>query len=206
MTGAGQTFASLQKSLQPAARDEPLIAQIVDQWKTFPGARPSFVVFKSEVASDLAANDWLLQLRNRLGLGHFSPAPGERQTFALMEYLVKDVPAEWAFVQPRGAARPFAFPTVLEAPGSPHFFPAPGNANSSFTVDLTEGGPTQPPIRELLHIRITYRAEHLMRCAELVGALPQVKLAAARDAHLDELRRVSGRADFGAYMTGEVDE
>jgi hypothetical protein len=202
----GRTFADLERGMRPASRDDALVAQVVDQWRSFPGARPAFVAFKSELAGDLTEPDWLPRLRNRLGLGHHSPAAGERKSFALMEYLVKDVSAEWALVQASGAARPFAVPTVLEAPGSVHFFPAPREAQSSFTLDLSDGGAARPPIRELLHVRITYKSQHLMRVGELVGPLPEIKLAAKRDAHLDELRRISGRGDFGAHMSNEVDE
>jgi hypothetical protein len=206
LLGAGLNFNSLEQALQPRARDEALLVAIADQWKAYPGARPSFVAFKSEVANDLKENSWLVRLRNRLGLGHFSPAPGERQCFALMEYLVEDVLSEWETTRRRGAERPFAFPTVMEAPGSPHFFPAPIDVASSFTVDLSDAGRAQPPIRELLHIRISYRAHHLVRVGQLIGPLPEVKLAVVRDAHLHELKRLSGRTEFGAYMTGEVDE
>ena len=122
-----------------------------------------------------------------------------------MEYLAKDAIEEWDRGRARGAARPFAFPTVLEAPGSVCFFPAPRDAPSSFALDLTDG-PARPPIRELLHLRITYRLQHLARVGELVGPLPEMKLAARRDAHLGELRRLSGRGDFGAPMSGEVDD
>lgn len=202
----GQNFVDLENALLSSPRDNTLIAQVADQWKSFPGARPAFVAFKSELAGDLAENDWLTRLRNRLGLGHHCPASGERKAFALMEYLVKDVLDEWSRVSPRGALRAFAFPTVLEAPGSPYFFPAPNEAGSNFTVDLTEGAAARPSIRELLHVRITYRPQHLVRVGELVGPLPEIMLAAKRDAHLDELRRISGRADFGAHMNGEVDE
>lgn len=202
----GASFATLKNALRPSSRDDALIAKVVDQRNCFRGARPAFVARKSEVTGDIGKPDWLMRLRNRLGLGHCSPLPGQRQAYALMEYFVKDVLDEWGRVRARGAVRPFAFPTVLETQGSEHFFPAPREAGSSFTVDLTNGGPILAPIRELLHLRISYQAHHLVRVGELVGPLPDIKLAAARDAHLDKMRRISGRADFGAYMTGEVNE
>lgn len=200
----GRTYADLEEATRPGRRDNDLITQLVDQWQLYAGARPAFVAFKSEVASDLGRADWLLRLRNRLGLGHYAPATGQRQAFALMEYLVKDVIAEWRPLKPRGAHRPFAFPTVLESQGSPYFFPSPNELASSFTVDL--GALGNDPIREMLHIRITYVADHLVRVAELVGPLPSVRLASVRDGHLARLSADSRRADFGAQMSGEVDE
>jgi hypothetical protein len=200
-----RTFAELAQALQPRHRDENLIAHIVDYFALYPGARPAFVAFKSEVDQDLRQPDWLMRLRNRRGLGHYDPAPGQRQAFALMEYLAKDVNAEWQPLRARGAERPFAFPTVLDGKGvSPYSLPSPRNLPSSFAVDLS--GPETKPIREMLHVRITYRPHHLVRVGELVGPLPPVKLAVARDGHLDRLRRQSGRVDFGAVMNGEVDE
>ena len=206
LAGAGCDFEMLRQALQPRSADEALKTVLADQWKCYPGARPSYVAFKSEVADDLKAADWLLRLRNRLGLGYFAPAAGERQSFVVMEYKVSDVSSEWERLRSSGAERPFAFPTVLEAPGSPHFFPSPVDAASSFAVDLSEPDRARPPICELLHVRISYRAEHLVRAGQLVGPLPPVRLSAARDAHLDRLRSVSGRSDFGAYMSGEVDD
>ncbi len=206
LMGAGQDYAALQTALSPRSRDDALISTIVDQWKIFPGARPSFVAFKSELQDDLTKSDWLIRLRERLGLGHFAPAPGEKQSFALMEYKVKDVLDDWEALKSRGAERPFAFPTVLEAPGSPHYFPAPTGSAGGFTIDLSETDRSRASIRELLHIRLNYRLEHLVRVGQLVGPLPELKLSAARDAHLDKLRRQSGRADFGTHMAGEVDE
>jgi len=199
-----RTFKEIEDATKSGQRDTDLIAQLLDQWRLYPGARPSFVAFKSEVATDLAQADWLIRLRNRLGLGHYDPAAGQTQHFALMEYLVKDVIAAWAPLQVRGAQRPFAFPTVLESQGSPHFFPSPRELASSFAVDL--GGPGNPPIREMLHIRITYRPDHLVKVGRLTGPLPPIRLGSARDGHLERLRTDAKRPDFGTPMSGEVDE
>jgi hypothetical protein len=200
----GRNFADIEEAARPSRRDNGLITQLLDQWQLYPGARPAFVAFKSEVASDLSEADWLLRLRNRLGLGHYAPATGQPQAFALMEYLVKDVIAEWQPLEARGAQRPFAFPTVLESQGNAYFFPSPLELASSFAVDL--GGPGSPSIREMLHIRITYVPDHLVKVGELVGPLTPVRIGSVRDSHLEQLRLGAGRADFGALMSGEVDE
>jgi len=205
LRGTHRTFADLAQAVDPATRDDDFVAHIVDQFALYPGARPAFVAFKSEVQADLAEADWLLRLRNRMGLGHYDPAAGQRQAFGLMEYLVKDVLSEWQPLAARGAERAFAYPTVLDGNGvSPYFFPGPRELPSSFAVNL--GDPGRNAIRELLHVRITYRPHHLVRVGELAGPLPPVKLAAARDAHLAMLRNHAGRGDFGALMSGEVDE
>lgn len=199
-----RSFAELAQALEPGHRDDDLVAHIVDQFALYPGARPAFISFKSEVETDLKEADWLLRLRNRMGLGHYDPAQGQAQAFGLMEYLVKDVITEWQPLESRGAARPFAYPTVFDSKPNCYFFPSPRDLPSSFAVDLD--GPGRNPIREMLHIRITYRPHHLVRVGELVGPLSPIRLAAARDGHLERLRRDSGRADFGTMMNGEVDE
>jgi hypothetical protein len=48
--------------------------------------------------------------------------------------------------------------------------------------------------------------DHLVKVGELVGPLPAVRVAATRDIHLERLRSDAKRADFGAPMSGEVDE
>jgi hypothetical protein len=200
----GRNFDAVEEATKPGRRDNDLITQLLDQWQLYPGARPAFVAFKSEVTADLSKPEWLIQLRNRLGLGHYNPGAGQRQSFALMEYLVKDVIAEWRPLEARGAQHPFAFPTVLESQGSPHFFPSPRELASSFAVDL--GCPGNAPIREMLHIRITYRPDHLVKVGQLMGPLPPVQLGAVRDGHLGRLRTDAKRPDFGSAMSGEVDE
>jgi hypothetical protein len=205
LAGIKLIYSEIAPFIEPPDRDDNLVAHLVEQFELYPGARPAFVAFKSEVKTDLAAPNWLVRLRNRMGLGHYAPAPGQRQAFGLMEYPVSDVIAEWQPLEARGAVRPFANPTVLDGKGvSPYFFPSPRNLASSFAVDLDAPGRT--PIREMLHVRLTYRPHHLIRVGELVGPLPPVKLSAARDAHLAMLRNDSGRHDFGATMMGEVDE
>jgi hypothetical protein len=200
----GRSFTEIEPAVRPGGRDNGIITQLLDQWRLYPGARPAFVAFKSEVTSDLGKPDWLVRLRSRMGLGHYDPAAGQRQAFALMEYFVKDVITEWQPLLARGAMRPFAFPTVLESRASPYFLPSPDKLPSSFAVDLD--GPAKNPIREMLHVRITYRPDHLVRVGELVGPLAPVKLSVVRDGHLGRLRRDAGRGDFGALMSGSVDE
>jgi hypothetical protein len=125
-------------------------------------------------------------------------------SFALMEYLAGDVLEEFARLRARGAERAFAMPTVLDGKPSEFFMPSPRELSSGFAADL--GETPGPMIRELLHVRLTYRPHHLVRVGQLVGPLPPVPLAKVRDRHLDMLRNHAGRADFGNHMTGEVDD
>ena len=115
-----------------------------------------------------------------------------------MQYTVAEIIAQ------TNIATPFAVPTVLEARNSEYFFPAPAGRGVGYTVDLRAAG-GQVLTREFLHVRLTYKAHHLLRVAQMTGPTPQVALAAARDAHLAGLRTRCTRPDYGAMMTGEVD-
>ena len=196
-------FEAVEQAIR-SPRDEVLIQHFLDTWLDFPGARPAFVAFKSEVDDELRRPDWLLRLRNRLGLGHYDPKPGQRMSFALMEYRAEDVLAEFAPARAGGAERAFAMPTVLDSRPSAFFFPSPSELPSGFAADL--GETPGPMIRELLHVRLTYRPHHLVRVGQLVGPLPPVPLATVRDRHLDTVRNHSSRPGFGNHMTGEVDD
>jgi len=191
-------YERVRDALDASPADRRVIDPIIRQFSAFPGARPSFACFKAEAAPDLAAPDWLPRLIARLGLGHFALKAGEAGYFALMQYTVEEV-----FKQAT-VGRPFAVPTVLESRGSEFFFPAPAGQGVGYAVDLD---PTarRALIREFLHVRLTYRADHLVRVGHLTGPSRTVNLAATRDAHLARIHARCTRTDYGATMTGEVD-
>lgn len=174
------------------------VAPLIRVLNNYPGARPAYVCFRAEVAGDLRETDWLWRLIARLGLGHFALAVGETSSFALLEYTVEQVFHQTTLAQP------FAVPTVLEARNSEFFFPAPCGIGYGYTVDLDHGA-TRTAIREILHVRLQYRPEHVVRVGQLAGATPTVHLATARDTHLGRLRADTGRTDYGEMMTGQVD-
>jgi hypothetical protein len=192
-------FAGLQAATAPGSRDDSVIAPHVRRLNLFPGARPAYAAFKSEVANDLREPDWLPRLIARLGLGHYAAARGDTRYFALMEYLARDV------IEGTTIARPFAVPTILEARGSAFFFPAPRGQGFGYTADL-EPDARRDAVREFLHARLTYRAAHMVRVSQVVGPTPRVRVGVVRDAHLRHIRARSARTDYGAFMVGEVDE
>jgi hypothetical protein len=67
--GAGLSFAQIEEAATTNPRDEAVIDKALERFRTYRGARPAFVAFKSEVMDDLAASGWLLRLRNRLVSG-----------------------------------------------------------------------------------------------------------------------------------------
>ncbi len=66
---------------------------------------------------------------------------------------------------------------------------------------LFEIGSDEDLVVELLHVRITYRREHIMQVGEITCAPAPLALAQLRNHHLMALRLASGRDDFGEEMS-----
>lgn len=194
----GLDFDAIRDACKASSPDASVVALLLRGLNAYPGARPAFACFRAEVAADLAEADWLPRLRERLGLGHFSPAAGETWHFVRMEYTAADVFSQAAMAQP------FAVPTVLETRNSEFFFPAPAGVGFGHTVDLNPAA-LRSTVREFLHVRLTYDIRHVKQVAALTGPLAAIPLAAARDSHLGRLRAASGRSEYGAMMAGDVD-
>jgi len=174
--------------------DAVTLQAFVDLFSTYPGERPSFSAFKSEVDDDLKSPDWLHRLIDRMGLYHFYPFDsGQTYSFALMEYTAKDILAQ---ATKKGIDRPFAVATVLECQENPAFFPVPKGSQFGFTVDLRERVPPRPNVREILHIRYDYSWRNVSKLAQWSGA-SEPDISASRNRHLATVRRDTGRADFG---------
>jgi hypothetical protein len=153
--------------------------------------RPSFVAFEAELADDLAAPDWPERLCVRLGLGHhFS---GGKVTLALLRYRVRDALDAYKMDETR-----FCAPTVLDSPFGEYFHPAPRGCDWGFAAVLDAAANDGALVSELLHRRIDYHPEQLLRVGT-VNRLPvgDADLVALRNAHVGRLRRQSGRDDFG---------
>jgi hypothetical protein len=184
----------------------------VDLFGEFPGERPAFAAFRSEVEADMPRRNqvdgaWVQPLIDRLGLYHYY-APDVPQvlpvtySFALMQYSVKDVLAQVAGVLPR----PFALATVLECRNNPAFFPVPQGSPHGFTVDLRDRIPAVPAVREILHARFDYQPSHLFALGQWTWTGKDCPdILARRHMHLDRLRRQTGRATFGAWPEREHD-
>lgn len=183
--------------------DDDTLAAFTSLFTTFPGERPAFAAFKAEIEDDLDRPDWLERLILRMGLYHHFPiADGEIYHFAVMEY---DGFAVVSQAEPKNIERPFALGTVLECRNNPAFFPAPRGARNGFTVDLSGDANGASTVREVLHIRLDYGKQHVLRFGELTGLAARPDLVAARDRHLAALRSATGRGDFGARPFADVD-
>lgn len=197
----GLDYKTLSNELR--AQETNQISEVIDFLNSFRGERPAFFAFRSELAPDVDREDWHLRLRNRLGLGHHTPGHGV-VTLALMQYTAGEV---LDVAKRQGVPRPFAIPTVIDSMPHPWFFPSPKKMTAGFTVALDGLPSSNDLVSEMLHLRMPYRSEHLMKVAQF-GKLPRpdARTSLARDAHLMALRARAQIADFGLPMHGLVDD
>ena len=157
-------------------------------------ARPAFATPFGEVEQLLAAPDWATQLRNVLGLAHYSGSSEKPLPVVLCRYnLVRVERAARKAKLPAWAA----VPTVLEAGGksSPGaaFFPFPKAAAGinpfgfGVTVSLAADGGLDYK-SELLHFRLDYTLADFAMVGDITDSA-EPRLAAARQRHFDLLER-----------------
>ena len=172
-----------------------MVDKFLDTWNgsTLRDNRPAFAAFKDAVWDDLERPDWPRRLRDRLGLAHYDCAAGPIP-IALMEYSVADVNAAAAAFP--GACAVTA-PTVLDSKPWPFFFPAPPGLTCGRSMPLFEVADDADLLAEMLHFRLTYRRQHLVRLDEIRDPPPPYELKALRNHHLVALRIASGREDYG---------
>lgn len=172
-----------------------------EQWNTSVRTdhRPTFAAFFGDVEEDVEAIDWPNRLRDRLGLSHYNVL-GDRtppKPVALLRYRVKEVLA--AGSDQDGAS--FAVPTVLDGELNTHFFPAPREVLYGRSLDLNPDPECERLVAEVLHRRIEYRPEHILKVGKITSPLPPFQTGTAfarlRNGHRFCLRYESGREDFG---------
>ncbi|NOS89396.1 MAG: hypothetical protein HOP34_12830 [Methylococcaceae bacterium] len=186
------------------AKAHDFLNGVAKRWNSERDKRPMFATTELEVEDivhDGPAN-WAEQLRDRLGLGHYSPLSGPPHEIVLMRYTVQEVLDSLG----DGEAYP-AIPTALDSNMSPYFFPSPipqhNNPYFGHTVNLSLVD-KENDYRigvELLHPRIDYQAEHFFKMGVIARpfAMP---LQQARNFHLPWLQLQTEREDFGAPFFG----
>ena len=197
-------FDRLTSSLRPGvsrtADDYNAIAGLVS-WvnTTFSDERGSFVAQESELPFKIQDTNWPVWMRDRLGLAHLHPEAATPLRLALFRYQVRDVTVQ---CKKRGFDQPiFAKPTVLDQVPWPHFFPAPNVMQGGRCLSLSPGAtPAVPLVCEILHPRIEFLDKHLYQIGRIDAVPKGLPLANLRNAHLDVIRRESGKAGFGAEM------
>lgn len=198
----------LKEAKKPTSGSTKTLMENMKTWNRQRDNRPCFSAFLSDVQAEADHPDWPHQLRDRLGLGHYSPEPGAKIPVALMRYSIKDV---LHAQKSRGLATACALPGALDDGMHEYFFPTPVAHPFGATLHLNS---TQADClsAEILHCRIDYQAKHLWKLGyiELPHALASDSanrdecLRKARDVHLGALRKQYNCADFGENMVGRV--
>ena len=102
--------------------DPDSIIELLQLYNDFPGERPVFAGYKSDIRSLLRKKEWVSCIIDYFGLYHHYPYdPGKSNRFALFEYTAAEV-IEQAIR--KGIGHCFALPTVLESWINPAFFPS----------------------------------------------------------------------------------
>lgn len=192
----GLDFSRLQQAFERSETD--VIDGFVTVWNESSQRdwRPAFAAFKDEVLEDLKRPEWPSILRDRLGLAHYDCAGGP-VPIALMDYSVGEV-----LDAAKRAKTPvsIAVPTVLDSVPWPYFFPSPAELSCGRAMALYEVDDDHDLLAEVLHFRIPYRREHIVRLDEISNPPRAFDLKILRNHHLLALRLASGNHDYGEGM------
>ncbi len=176
-----------------------VVAAFCETWNQLRDGRPMFAAFYDEVKSEVEDDDWAIALRDRLGLGHYG-ADGPSEV-ALMSY-----PTSYVLSRRVAAgSTACALPTVLDNGMHEFFFPAPRQHPYGATLHLVPDL-ADSLTAEVLHHRIDYRAEHILRLGRIDCShrLAGQSLVDARDLHLVSLQEACDREDFGELLEERV--
>lgn len=155
--------------------------------------RPAFAAWKDQVLPELAAEDWPDRLRDRLGLEHYNCVNGPIPV-AIMEYKVQDVIRTGVTAGLTGVV---TAPMVLDSRPGPYFFPAPRDLPYGRVMSLNRIDRDEDLLAEMLHVRITYRRDHIAQLGYIRRPPATHDLKELRSHHLLALQIASGREDFG---------
>lgn len=194
----GLTLADLETS--SLSLDPAVLAKVdafVDSWNLARDNRPVFAAFKDQLLPEIADARWPERLRDRLGLAHYS-ARGGTLFVALMQYSVGEILDE-AMATP-GLSHAFSVPTFLDSKPSAQFFPTPKELPAGAPMALFEIWSDDDLIAEVLHSRLTYRRQHIVKLGEIATDGPAVDFVAMRNNHLAALQVAAERDDFGAEL------
>ncbi len=208
-----QRFFNSQKDLRKNSlsdTDEALRTEFVTQWNAQRiQARPMFATFLNDFGGDLkqlVKTDWPHLLRDRLGLTHWPSTAGRPLPVALMCFTLDEVRQARAMATRKGAVSSFSRPTVLDSEMSAAFIPAPllpGNRSYGYTLDLAGTEVTDSFTPELLTFPIDYQPRHIKALGFISrehGLQEDESVLAARNRHVQGLRRLPGCESFGEVM------
>lgn len=189
------------------AEAEDFFKGFMATWNEDRDSRPLFATTELEVEDIVADTSASLaeRLRDRLGLGQYSPSAGT----APIPVLIMRYPLEEAFAAVKGQGAP-AVPTLLDGKLNDYFFPSPFPGPKADPNPCMGHSLNLAPVAsendyklgvELLHPRFDYRAEHIFWCGYIANPVA-MPLARARSFHLPWLRLQRDRDDFGLGIVG----
>jgi len=190
-----QFFEMLQEAVADPSR-AGVVAKFVQEWNRKRDRRPVFAAWKDQLLDELAQPDWPDLLRDRMGLAHYDCRNGPMPV-ALVEYLVQDVIVE---ARSLGLTHAFTAPTVLDGRPWPHFFPAPKDLPYGRAMPLQPVDDENRLLAEMLHVRITYRPEHIVRLGQITRPPGPTDMKELRNSHLLALQAALGHDGFGEYI------
>lgn len=189
-----QRFDHLKAAFDDPAQGD-VVVKFLEGWNRKRDRRPAFAAWKDQLLHELDQPDWPDLLRDRLGLAHYDCRDGPMPV-ALIEYTARDVMAEAAA---HGLSHSFTAPTVLDSGPWPYFFPAPRELPYGRAMPLHPVDDESQLLAEMLHVRLTYRREHIVKLGEVRRPVGDPDIRELRNRHLLALQAAAGR-DFGEDM------
>jgi hypothetical protein len=122
-------------------------------------------------------------------------------------YTVDEVRQARLVATKKGAVASFSRPTVLDAEFSTAFIPAPllpGNDSYGFTLDLANTDIPDTFTPEVLTFPVEYQPRHIKALGFISrehGLQDDEAILAARNRHVEGLRRIPGCDGFGEVLT-----
>lgn len=200
-------FNELHRTAKGSPDSSAALSQLLSEWNRQRDNRPLFAAFLDEIKQEVDSADWPHQMRDRLGLGHYSPKLDDRIPVALMRYSLQEV---LEFQSTHKLLTACALPTTLDGGMHEYFFPTPNGHPYGATLHLAPGK-ADILAAEIIHCRIDYQVKHLWKLgwiqkphALVAGdeATRFANLRTARDLHLMQLRIDGERDDFAEEMEG----
>lgn len=170
--------------------DTSFLQEFCDVWNELRDLRPAFSTLLSEVSEEVQRAEWADELRDRLGLAHYS-ANSSPEPVILCRYAVAQVQSE--------AVTGFAvtMPTVLDSDPWEYYFPAPKSLRFGRAMALTLCDSDNDLKVEFLNSRVTYSPEHIWKVGQIVKPAPNIDLLELRERHLLALQIASNDETFG---------
>lgn len=200
---SSQIAAYRSKDPKKATTANHFLGRFTATWNAERDKRPLFATTELEVEHLLqdTSSSWVEKLRDRLGLGNYSPAAGARSVpVFVMRYPLEDV-----YIAQGENGAP-AVPTMLDSRLNDFFFPSPTPGPTSdqnpclghsLNLTLVSAENDYRLGVELLHGRLDYRPEHFFGTGIIANPVT-MPIDRARRFHLPWLRLYLDRFDFGS--------